>query len=97
MLPYSALGSGVTLTLTHRPAAAVLIPLLAWEPPYAAGVALKKLKKKKKKKNERRQCRLEGFTISQRFISLTMTENDFSGWKHMKYVKIHEFIRITFF
>ena len=30
---------------------AALIRLLAWEPPYAAGMALEKTKKKKKKKS----------------------------------------------
>ena len=33
------------LWLRHRLAAVSLIGLLAWEPPYAAGVALKKKKK----------------------------------------------------
>ena len=36
--------------LWHRPAAAALIRPLAWEPPYAVGVALKKAKKKEKRK-----------------------------------------------
>ena len=31
----------------HRPAAAAPIQLLAWEPPYASGVALQRQKKKK--------------------------------------------------
>ena len=35
------------LWLWCRPAAEALIQPLAWEPPYAAGVALKKKKKKK--------------------------------------------------
>ena len=35
--------------LRHKPAAIALIRLLAWKPPYAAGVAPKKQKKKKKK------------------------------------------------
>ena len=34
------------LWLWHRPAATAPIQLLAWEPPYAVGVALKKKKKK---------------------------------------------------
>ena len=34
--------------LWYRPAAVVLIHLLAWEPPYATGVALKSKKNKKK-------------------------------------------------
>ena len=43
------------LWLWHRPAAAVPIRLLAWETPYAVGVALKgqKDKKTKKKKKEK--------------------------------------------
>ena len=36
--------------LWHRPEAAALNKLLAWEPPYAAGEALGKKKKKTKKK-----------------------------------------------
>ena len=36
----------VLLWLWHRPAAIALIQPLAWEPPYAVGVALKRLKKK---------------------------------------------------
>ena len=38
------------LWLWCRLAAAALIQPLAWEPPYAAGVALKKAKRQKKKK-----------------------------------------------
>ena len=37
------------LRLWHRPVAAALIRLLAWEPPYAMNAALKRPKKKKKK------------------------------------------------
>ena len=36
----------VLLWLWHRPAATALIRPLAWEPPYAAPVALEKMKKK---------------------------------------------------
>ena len=39
----------VLLWLWHKLAAVALIWPLAWEPPYAAGVALEKTKKKKKK------------------------------------------------
>ena len=39
----------VLLWLWHRPAAEALIKPLAWEPPYAASVALKRQKKKEKK------------------------------------------------
>ena len=37
------------LWLWRRPAAVASIRLLAWEPPYAAGMALEKTKKTKKK------------------------------------------------
>ena len=48
-------GSDLVLRwLWRRPAAAALIRPLAWEPPYAMGVALEKTKKKKKKKVLRR-------------------------------------------
>ena len=40
------------LWLWCRPAAVALIPLLAWEIPYAAGAALKRQKTKKKKKRK---------------------------------------------
>ena len=40
----------VLLCLWYRPVATAPIGLLAWEPPYAAGVALESKKKKKKKK-----------------------------------------------
>ena len=40
------------LWLWHRPAAAAPIRPLAWEPPYAAGVALEKEKKKKTNKKK---------------------------------------------
>ena len=39
------------LWLQHRPAAAAWIQPLAWEPPYAAHVALKKKKKKRNLKD----------------------------------------------
>ena len=38
--------------LWRRSAATALIRLLAWEPPYATGIGLKRQKKKKKKKKE---------------------------------------------
>ena len=41
------------LWLWHRLAAVTPIQLLAWEPPYATGAALKRQKKKKKKKVDR--------------------------------------------
>ena len=47
------------LWLWRRPATTALIRPLAWEPPYAEGVALEKAKKtkktKKKKKKKKRQ------------------------------------------
>ena len=42
------------LWLWRRLTAKVPIRLLAWEPPYATGVALKKKKKKKKKRREKK-------------------------------------------
>ena len=42
----------VLLWLWHRPAATALFRPLAWEPPYAVGVALKEVKDKKKKKKK---------------------------------------------
>ena len=45
------------LWLWRRLAAAALIRPLAWEPPYAMGVALKGKKKKKKKKIEKKKKR----------------------------------------
>ena len=44
------------LWLWCRPAAVALIRPLAWEPPYALGVALKRPKKKKKKKINRNEA-----------------------------------------
>ena len=42
------------LWLQRRPAAATTpIQLLAWEPPYGTGMALKRQKKKKKKKKNK--------------------------------------------
>ena len=40
------------LWLWCRPAATALIRFLAWEPPYATGVALEKVKSQKKIKNK---------------------------------------------
>ena len=42
------------LWLWRRPVATALIGPLAWEPPYASGVALKRKKKEKKKRKEKR-------------------------------------------
>ena len=46
--------SPALLWLWRRLAATALIRALAWEPPYAAGVALNSKKKKKKKKKKKR-------------------------------------------
>ena len=47
------------LWLWRRPAATALVQPLAWEPPYAVGMALKSKKKKKKEKKERKKdCEL---------------------------------------
>ena len=45
----------VLLWLLHRTAATALIRPLAWEHPYAMGVALEKTKKKEKKRKEKKQ------------------------------------------
>ena len=42
----------VLLCLWRRPVAIALIRPLAWEPPYAAGAALKRQKDQKKKKKK---------------------------------------------
>lgn len=44
--------------------------------------------------SKRYQSQPEGFPIGQRCVSLTMTKDGYSGLKHMKYIKIHEFIVI---
>ena len=43
------------LWLWRRPAATALIQPIAWEPPYAVGVALKRQKKKKKEKKKEKE------------------------------------------
>ena len=60
----------VLLWLWHRPVATVPIGPLVWEPPCAAGAALKrqkdkkkKKKKKKKKEKERKKKRKESMKI----------------------------------
>ena len=40
-------GSDLALLWWHRPEVTAQIPPLAWEPPHAMGVALKRLKKEK--------------------------------------------------
>ena len=49
------------LWLWHRPEATGPIRPLAWEPPYAEGVALEKTKKKKKKKKQKTKKQKETF------------------------------------
>ena len=48
------LGFCIVLAVAYRPAAVAQIPPLAWEPPYAAGVALKRSKRKKEKKGKKK-------------------------------------------
>ena len=45
----------VLLWLWHKPAATAPIQPLAWKPPYASGVALKRQKTKKKKKKKEKK------------------------------------------
>ena len=45
----------VLLWLWHRSVAIALTRLLAWEPPYAAGVTLERQKKKKKEEEEEKK------------------------------------------
>ena len=46
----------VWLWLRRRPAATAPIRPLAWEPPYAAGAALKNKKRKRKRKKEKEKA-----------------------------------------
>ena len=56
-------GSDPTLLwLWCRPTAIALIGSLAWEPPYATGVALEKKKKKKERKKKKK--RIHMFSIN---------------------------------
>ena len=48
------LGSHIAVALAEAVATALIRPL-AWEPPYAAGVALKRQKTKKKKRKKRKK------------------------------------------
>ena len=67
------------LCLERRPAAAAPTQPLAWEPPYAAGAALKrqKIKKKKKEKKKQKQKQLR------QFIPHTLTPGSDSGLRHL--------------
>ena len=49
--------------LWHGPVAVALIGLLAWELPYAAGVAIKKRRKKEKKKWKKKKNRPQGSAV----------------------------------
>ena len=54
-------GSNLALPwLWWRPAAIAPISPLAWEPPYAMGVALKRRKKEKKERERKRKERRKG-------------------------------------
>ena len=56
------------LWLWHRLVAIVLIRPLAWEPPYAIGVALEKAKRPKKKTKKKKKGMLVQFSVSQNFF-----------------------------
>ena len=58
------------LWLWRRPAAVAPIQPLAWEPPYAWGVALKRQKKTKKKKKSRVLHLSHGFELKRHFIKI---------------------------
>ena len=64
----------------HRPAATALIQPLAWEPPYALGMALKKKKKKRLKKKNNEVCQGCGITVT--FIHC--------WWEHKQYSQYRE-------
>ena len=53
------LESHVAVVVVYRPVATALIRPLAWEPPYATGVALEKAKRQKKKNTNIFICRTE--------------------------------------
>ena len=57
------------LWLWHRPAATALIRALAWEPPYAMGVALEKTKNKENKIKSILFCKLCNEIIPKLFLS----------------------------
>ena len=59
-------GSDLLLWLCRRPVAAAPTQPLAWELPYAMGLALKSKKKKKKKKKEKKPS----FTLSNRKLDI---------------------------
>ena len=51
------------LWLWHRLATVGLIRLLAWEPPYATGAALKRQKKKKDQKKTKKKKKKSGLNL----------------------------------
>ena len=63
------------LWLWHRPAATTLIGPLAWEPPYAAGVALEMAKRQNKNKNKNKKNKKGGnFAICNNMERITLSE-----------------------
>ena len=56
------------LWLLCRPVATAPIRPLAWEPPYAAGAALKSQKKKKRKKERKKEILLPAFSPAVTFL-----------------------------
>ena len=63
-----------------RPVATALIQPLAWEPPYAEGVALKWLKKKERKKKKEEKF----FTIKGLRKSFGATQSKKGAWHDLK-------------
>ena len=57
------------LWLWCRPATIALIRPLAWEPPYAAGVALEKVKRQKKKKKKEKEAEYFGWVRPEGWLS----------------------------
>ena len=70
----------VLLWLWGRPAAAALIQLLAWEPPYAAGVALKSKSKKKKKREREREKEKVGSERANHLLEVTELVSSKAGF-----------------
>ena len=64
------------LRLWCRSAAVAPIRPLAWEPPYAAGAALKSKKKKKKKKRKKR-AKNQGF---QHCVAAVVAQVESAAW-----------------
>ena len=66
------------LWLWCRPMATAPIHLLAWQRPYAAGVALKIQKKKKERKN----ILVTKIVASNIYCLITLFENTSANWEH---------------